>query len=88
MTFLEKLSGGALTLATLFGPSGKVRTWTQAEFAGKLGTRAASFHIENGRKVVSPERAARWASLWAMRSLSLYGLRCRMSFTEPAFDTP
>jgi transcriptional regulator with XRE-family HTH domain len=37
---------------------------TQEEFAETLGiSKQHLSHIENGRKVVSPERAARWASL-------------------------
>ena len=64
MTFLEKLSGGALTLATLLRSIREGEDMTQAEFAGKLGiSKQHLSHIENGRKVVSPERAARWASL-------------------------
>lgn len=64
MAFLEKLSGGALTLATLLRSIREGEEMTQAEFAETLGiSKQHLSHIENGRKVVSPERAARWASL-------------------------
>ena len=64
MTFLEKLSGGPLTLAALLRSIREGEAMTQAEFAETLGiSKQHLSHIENGRKVVSPERAARWASL-------------------------
>ncbi|MBI3448144.1 MAG: helix-turn-helix transcriptional regulator [Acidobacteria bacterium] len=64
MTFLEKLSGGPLTLAALLRSIRQGEAKTQAEFAETLGiSKQHLSHIENGRKVVSPERAARWASL-------------------------
>jgi transcriptional regulator with XRE-family HTH domain len=64
MTFVEKLSGGPLTLAKLIRSIREGETMTQAEFADTLGiSKQHLSHIENGRKVVSPERAARWAAL-------------------------
>ncbi len=64
MTFLEKLSGGPLTLAKLLRSIREGEAKTQAEFAETLGVSKQHLsHIENGRKVVSPERAARWATL-------------------------
>jgi len=64
MAFLEKLSGGPLTLAKLLRSIREGEAMTQAEFAEKLGiSKQHLSHIENGRKVVSPERAARWAAV-------------------------
>ena len=64
MAFLEKLSGGQLTLAKLIRSIREGEEMTQAEFAETLGiSKQHLSHIENDRKVVSPERAARWASL-------------------------
>jgi transcriptional regulator with XRE-family HTH domain len=64
MAFLERLSGGPLTLAKLLRSIREGEAMTQAEFADTLGiSKQHLSHIENGRKVVSPERAARWASL-------------------------
>jgi transcriptional regulator with XRE-family HTH domain len=64
MTFLEKLSGSPLTLAALLRSIREGEAMTQAAFAETLGiSKQHLSHIENGRKVVSPERAARWASL-------------------------
>ena len=62
--FVEKLSGGPLTLAKLLRSIREGEGMAQAEFAARLGiSKQHLSHIENGRKVVSPERAARWASL-------------------------
>lgn len=64
MTFLEELSGGPLTLAKLLRSIREGEALTQAAFAETLGiSKQHLSHIENGRKSVSPERAARWASL-------------------------
>jgi len=64
MTFLEKLSGGPLTLASILRSIREGEAMTQTEFAETLGiSKQHLSHVENGRKVVSPERAARWASL-------------------------
>src|SRR6185295_7893636 len=64
MAFLERLSGGHLTLAKLLRSIREGEAMRQAEFAETLGiSKQHLSHIENGRKVVSPERAARWASL-------------------------
>ncbi len=64
MAFLEKLSGGPLTLARLLRSIREGEALTQAEFADSLGiSKQHLSHIENGRKVVSPERASRWALL-------------------------
>ncbi|MDZ4804488.1 MAG: helix-turn-helix transcriptional regulator [Candidatus Eisenbacteria bacterium] len=64
MTFLESLRGGPLTLARLLRSIREGEAKTQAEFAELLGiSKQHLSHIENGRKVVSPERAARWSLL-------------------------
>ena len=64
MAFLEKLSGGPLTFAKLLRSIREGEAMTQAEFAETLGiSKQHLSHIENGRKVVSAERAARWAAL-------------------------
>lgn len=62
MAFLEKLTGGPITLARLLRSIREGESMTQTEFAESLGiSKQHLSHIENGRKVVSPERAARWA---------------------------
>ena len=64
MGFLEKVSGGPLTLAKLIRSIRVGEELTQAELAATLRiSKQHLSHIENGRKLVSPERAARWASL-------------------------
>lgn len=64
MIFLEKVSGGTLTVARLIRSIREGEAMTQAKFAEALGiSKQHLSHIENGRKVVSPERAARWAAL-------------------------
>ena len=64
VAFLEELSGGSITLAKLLRSIRQGEAMTQSEFADSLGVSKQHLsHIENGRKVVSPERAARWASL-------------------------
>ena len=64
MAYLERLSGGPLTLAKILRSIREGEAVTQVEFAQRLGiSKQHLSHIENGRKVVSPERAARWASL-------------------------
>ena len=64
MAFLEKLSGGPLTLAKLLLSIREGEEMTQAEFAETLGiSKQHLSHIENGRKAVSPERASRWAKV-------------------------
>ena len=63
MAFLENLSGGPLTLAKLLRSIREEEALTQAELADTLGiSKQHLSHIENGRKVVSPERAASWAA--------------------------
>jgi DNA-binding XRE family transcriptional regulator len=63
MAFLENLSGGPLTLARLLRSIREGEALTQVALADTLGiSKQHLSHIENGRKVVSPERAARWAA--------------------------
>lgn len=62
--FLEELSGSPLSLAKLLRSIREGEAMTQAAFAETLGiSKQHLSHIENGRKAVSPERAARWASV-------------------------
>lgn len=59
---LERITGGPLTLARLIQSIRLGEELTLAEFAKKLGiSRQHLCDIEKGRKVVSPERAARFA---------------------------
>ena len=63
MGFLERLSGGPLTLAKLVRSIRMGEEMTQAELAAKLEiSKQHLSHVENGRKLVSPERAAKWAA--------------------------
>ena len=64
VAYLETLSGSPLTLAKLLRSIRQGEEMTQSEFADQLGVSKQHLsHVENGRKVVSPERAARWAAL-------------------------
>ncbi len=64
MVFLDKLSGGPLTFSKLLRSIREGEGQTQIEFARRLGiSKQHLSHIENGRKIVSPERAARWAAI-------------------------
>ncbi|MEK6705863.1 MAG: helix-turn-helix domain-containing protein [Bdellovibrionota bacterium] len=59
---LERITGGPLTLARLLQSIRLGEEVTLAVFAKKLGvSRQHLCDIEKGRKVVSPERAARFA---------------------------
>ncbi len=62
--FLEKLRGGPLTLGGLLASIRLGDELSQTEFAQKLGISKSNLcDIEKGRKLVSPERAARWGAL-------------------------
>src|SRR5690348_3660609 len=62
--FVEGLVGGRITLGTLIEAIRRGEEETQAALAAKLGiTKSHLCDIERGRKVVSPERAARFAAL-------------------------
>ena len=61
---LERITGGPLTLARLLQSIRLGEEVTLAEFAKRLSvSRQHLCDIEKGRKVVSPERAARFAFL-------------------------
>jgi antitoxin HigA-1 len=60
--FLEALMGGALTLGTALSGLREADGMSLAEFAKLLGvSRTHLCDIEQGRRTVSPERAARFA---------------------------
>ena len=64
MRALERLNGGPLTFAQALAAIRKCDELSQDECARKL--RISKSHlcdVEKGRKTVSPERAARWASI-------------------------
>jgi antitoxin HigA-1 len=62
--FLEKLSGGPLTLGRLLEAIRLGEEMTMKEFAGLLEVSISHLNdIEKGRKHVSPERALRFAKL-------------------------
>ncbi len=62
--FLEKVTGGPLTLSRLLQSIRMGEDVTLAEFAKRLDiSRQHLCDIEKGRKVVSPERAARFAEV-------------------------
>ena len=62
--FLEKLTGGPVAFGRLLAAIRKGEEMTQPVFAAKLGLSKSHLNdIEKGRKVVSPERAARFAKL-------------------------
>ena len=60
--FLEKLTGGPVTLGRFLEAVRLGEELTQPAFAKRLGlSRSHLNDIEKGRKAVSPERAARFA---------------------------
>ena len=62
MKALEKVAGGPLTLARAIESIRKGNQLSQIECAKKLGVSKSHLcDVEKGRKVVSPERAAKWA---------------------------
>ena len=61
-TFLDELTGGPLTLAETFMAIRKGEDWSQAEMGRRLGiSRAHVCDIEKSRRLLSPDRAARFA---------------------------
>lgn len=63
LKFIEGMIGGPLTLGALVEAIRRGEGETQTEFAAKLGiTKSHLCDIEKGRKLVSPERAARFAA--------------------------
>jgi DNA-binding transcriptional regulator YiaG len=64
MRSLEKMAGRPLTLRGLLESIRVGEEMSQATFAKKLGVSPSHLcDIEKGRKVVSPERAARFAKI-------------------------
>jgi transcriptional regulator with XRE-family HTH domain len=64
MKFLEDVAGRPLTLGGLLESIRLSEEMPQSVFAKKLGVSASHLcDIEKGRKVVSPERAARFAKV-------------------------
>lgn len=62
--FLEKLTGGEITLGKLIEAIRLGEEMSQAEFAKRLKiSRSHLNDIEKGNKAVSPERAARFARI-------------------------
>ncbi len=62
--FLEKITGGPLTIADIIQSNRLAEEETQASFAKKLDISVSHLSdIENGRKGVSPERAIRFAQI-------------------------
>lgn len=62
MRFLEKISGGPLTIAQLLWAIREGKGLTQTEFAKKLGlSRANLCDIEKGRRFISEELAEKFA---------------------------
>lgn len=62
--FLEKLAGGPLTLGGVLESYRLGEEISQAEFAKMLGISPSHLcDIEKGRKIVSPERAAKFAKI-------------------------
>ncbi len=70
MRFLESIAGRPLTLGGLLESIRLGEEISQAAFAEKLGISVSHLcDIEKGRKVVSPERAARFAKILAYLGL-------------------
>jgi transcriptional regulator with XRE-family HTH domain len=62
MKLLEKLADGPLTLGRAIESVRKCEGLSQDDCAKKLGiSKSHLCDVEKGRKIVSPERAARWA---------------------------
>jgi transcriptional regulator with XRE-family HTH domain len=62
--FLEKLTGGPVTLGRFLEAVRQGEEMTQPQFAKKLGISKSHLNdIEKGRKAVSPDRAARFAKI-------------------------
>ena len=63
-SFMEKLTGGHVTLGKLLESIRLGEEQTQREFSSLLDVSISHLNdIEKGRKAVSPERAARFAKL-------------------------
>ena len=64
MKLLAELSGGPLTLGRAIESIRKSEELSQQACAKKLGVSKSHLcDVEKGRKIVSPERAAKWARI-------------------------
>ena len=64
LPFIEHLVGGRITLGALIEAIRDGEEMAQGEFAAKIGlSKSHLCDIEKGRKLVSPERAARLAEM-------------------------
>jgi len=64
MKLLAELSGGPLTLSRAIESIRKGQELSQQACAKKLGVSKSHLcDVEKGRKIVSPERAAKWARI-------------------------
>jgi transcriptional regulator with XRE-family HTH domain len=64
MKLLAELSGGPLTLGRAIESIRKSEELSQQACAKKLGVSKSHLcDVEKGRKIVSPERAAKWAQI-------------------------
>jgi antitoxin HigA-1 len=93
--FLEKLTGGPVTLGRFIEAVRKGEEMTQPAFAKKLRISKSHLNdIEKGRKAVSPERAARFAKILGYSELRFVklalqdlvdrgGLRLEVEVTSP-----
>jgi transcriptional regulator with XRE-family HTH domain len=62
MKLLERLANGPLTLGRAIESVRKCEDLSQDDCAKKLGiSKSHLCDVEKGRKIVSPERAAKWA---------------------------
>ena len=70
--FLEKITGGSITLGRFLESVRLGEEMTQPEFAKKLGISKSHLNdIEKGRKAVSPDRAARFAEVLGYSAVAL-----------------
>ncbi|MEO5969968.1 MAG: helix-turn-helix transcriptional regulator [Bdellovibrionia bacterium] len=80
---LERITGGPLTLARLIQSIRLGEEMTLAEFAEQLSiSRQHLCDIEKGRKVVSPERAAKFATLLGYSKEQFVGLALQALLDE------
>jgi transcriptional regulator with XRE-family HTH domain len=83
MKFLEKLMGGPLTLARLLQAIRLGEEETLTDFSKKLGiSKQHLCDIEKGRKVVSPERAARFARVLGRSEIQFVKLALQAMLDE------
>lgn len=75
LRFLEKVTGGPVTLGKFLEAVRLGEEMTQPAFAKKLGISKSHLNdIEKGRKAVSPDRAARFAKVLAYSEARLVTL--------------